>query len=211
MVVECAKCGIYACRQEDREKLPPKCPMRQYAEIYSEAGGRYREKASGDLARCAARVEAAGYGVWPRVREIMEFARMMEFTRLGLAFCNGLRREALEVTKIFEENGFSVDSVICKTGAIPKEDIGLKDADKVNPGHFEVLCNPVAQALLLNRAGTELNVLLGLCVGHDSLFIANSIAPVTVLAAKDRATGHNPLAAIYAPHYFRKKLNLQGQ
>jgi uncharacterized metal-binding protein len=211
MTLECAKCGIYACRQEDREKLPPKCPIRQCTAVYSEAKEAYKEKASGDLARCAAKVEAAGFGVWPRVKEIMEFSRMMGFTRLGLAFCNGLRREALEVTKIFEENSFSVDSVMCKTGSIPKEDIGLKDADKIYPGRFEVLCNPVAQALLLNQAGTELNVMLGLCVGHDSLFFAKSVAPVTVLAVKDRVTGHNPLAAIYATHYFRdrKRLNLE--
>lgn len=211
MTVECAKCVIYACRLENWKKLPPKCPMRQFPKVYMKAKEIYKEEISGELARCASRVEAAGYGVWPRVKEIMEFSRIMGFAKLGLAFCNGLRCEALEVTKIFEENGFSVDSVMCKTGAIPKEYIGLQDADKINPGKFEVLCNPVTQALLLNQSDAELNVLLGLCVGHDSLFIAHSVAPVTVLAVKDRVTGHNPLAAIYAAHYFRdrKRLNLE--
>lgn len=210
MSANCAKCGVYTCREGDKEKLPEKCLMRKHAEAYEEAAGRYKEEMTGRLAYCAARVEAAGYGVWPRVREIMEFSRMMGFTVLGLAFCNGLRREALEIVKIFEKNGFSVESVICKTGSIPKEELGIRDEEKVSPGKFEVLCNPVAQALLLKRAGTQLNVLLGLCVGHDSLFIANSAAQVTVLAVKDRATGHNPLAAVYAPHYFRKKLDIQA-
>ena len=40
-------------------------------------------------------------------------------------------------------------------------------------------------------------MLLGLCVGHDSLFLKAANAPCTVLAVKDRVTGHNPLAAIY--------------
>jgi uncharacterized metal-binding protein len=59
----------------------------------------------------------------------------------------------------------------------------------------------------LPHARTELNLLLGLCVGHDSLFMKHSVAPVTVLAAKDRVLGHNPLAAIHiADGYYRAKL-----
>ena len=116
--------------------------------------------------------------------------------------------EALEVCKIFESNGFAVASVMCKTGSRPKEELGLREEDKVRPGQFEAMCNPVAQAILLNKAETDLNVLLGLCVGHDSLFIKYSNAPITVLAVKDRVTGHNPLAAVYATHYFQSKLKI---
>ncbi len=51
-----------------------------------------------------------------------------------------------------------------------------------------------------------MNLILGLCVGHDTLFIKHSQAPVTVLAAKDRFLGHNPLAALYlAEGYYKKK------
>lgn len=32
------------------------------------------------------------------------------------------------------------------------------------------MCNPIMQAKLLNKAKTNLNVVVGLCVGHDSLF-----------------------------------------
>jgi len=48
-----------------------------------------------------------------------------------------------------------------------------------------------------NDEQTEFNIVMGLCVGHDSLFLKYSNAPCTVLAAKDRLLGHNPLAAIY--------------
>lgn len=69
------------------------------------------------------------------------------------------------------------------------------------------MCNPIGQAKLLNDRKTDLNIILGLCVGHDSLFIKYSDAPITVLAAKDRVLGHNPLAAIYTSHsYYNKKL-----
>jgi uncharacterized metal-binding protein len=42
-------------------------------------------------------------------------------------------------------------------------------------------------------------------VAHDSLFFKHAEAPTTVLAVKDRVTGHNPLAAIYlSDSYYRK-------
>ncbi len=206
-MIHCAKCGVYACWKGDLERLPQDCPVRVHGDVYEQASSAYRGEA-GNMACQSARVEAGGYGVWPRVREVMEFARLTGDTHLGLAFCVGLRREALTVSKIFESNGFTVSSAMCKTGARPKEELGLREEDKVRPNQFEAMCNPVAQALLLNKAKTDLNVLLGLCVGHDTLFIKYSSAPITVLAVKDRATGHNPLAAIYAQHYFQSKLKI---
>jgi uncharacterized metal-binding protein len=108
--------------------------------------------------------------------------------------------------EIFRANDFEVHTVCCKVGSIPKESVGLEDHEKVYPGTFESVCNPVAQAKLLNELGTGLNVLVGLCVGHDSLFFRYSSAPVTVLVAKDRVTGHNPVAALYTSHSYYSKL-----
>ncbi|MFA5617555.1 MAG: DUF1847 domain-containing protein [Syntrophorhabdaceae bacterium] len=135
--------------------------------------------------------------VKPRILEICEFAEKMKFKKLGLVFCGGLAREAETVSGIFKQKGFDVVSVMCKVGGIPKEEIGLKDHEKIFRGRFEAMCNPILQALIVNDARTQLNVLLGLCVGHDSLFLRYAKAPATVLAVKDRVTGHNPLAAIY--------------
>jgi uncharacterized metal-binding protein len=109
------------------------------------------------------------------------------------------------VEQIIQDRGFEVVSVLCKAGRTPKELIGITDRDKIYRGTDEAMCNPVFQARLLNRARTELNILLGLCVGHDSLFFKNAQAPTTVLAVKDRVTGHNPLAAVYlSDSYYRK-------
>ncbi len=80
-----------------------------------------------------------------------------------------------------------------------------ENKDKIFRGTDESMCNPIFQAESLNEAKVDLNVLLGLCVGHDALFFQHSKIPTTVLAVKDRVTGHNPLAAIYnADSYYQK-------
>lgn len=121
----------------------------------------------------------------------------MNFKRLGLAFCLGLAGEARTVEKLLSDKGFDVVSAVCKVGCISKEVIGIGDEDKIEPGSSESMCNPIAQARLLNAAQTEFNIVLGLCVGHDSLFLRYAEALCTVLAVKDRLLGHNPLAAVY--------------
>ena len=101
------------------------------------------------------------------------------------------------VEKVLSAKGFEVVSVICKAGCVPKERIGVRDEEKIRIGLFEPMCNPIMQALVLNDANTEFNVLMGLCVGHDSLFLKYAEALCTVFAVKDRLLGHNPLAAVY--------------
>jgi len=49
-------------------------------------------------------------------------------------------------------------------------------------------------------------VVIGLCVGHDSLFFRHSRAPATVRVAKDRVLGHHPAAALYTGHSYYKRL-----
>jgi uncharacterized metal-binding protein len=159
------------------------------------------------MARAAARVEAKGYIKWTRVEDTIEFARLMGYRKLGIASCVGLKREAAILESVLRKNGFEVASAICKTGGVPKEMLGVEDEEKVQPGRFEAMCNPIAQAKLLDGAGCELNLLVGLCVGHDALFNKESKAPVTTLIAKDRVLGHNPAAALYNHQsYFKKRL-----
>jgi uncharacterized metal-binding protein len=50
---------------------------------------------------------------------------------------------------------------------------------------------------------------VGLCVGHDSLFFKYAQAPTTVLVAKDRVFGHNPAAALYLSRSYYRKLMRQ--
>jgi uncharacterized metal-binding protein len=199
----CAVCGVYRCR-EGAADAPDFCPQTSDRQILEESLAQYTDENS-RIARVAAMVEAEGYGAWPRVREIMEFAHRLDYQTIGLAFCVGLREEARLFARILENNGFTVYSAICKAGSVDKKEIGV--INQLNPGKFEAMCNPIAQAALLDDAGSQLNVILGLCVGHDTLFLKHSKAPATVLAVKDRVLAHNPLGALYAGHYYGKKLN----
>lgn len=139
-----------------------------------------------------------------RVEEILDFISKMGYRKIGMAFCMGLQKEAGIAEELFSSRGLDMVSVICKVGRVPKEKLGLGDDDKVAIGTDEAMCNPILQAEILNQEKTEFNILLGLCVGHDSLFFKYAEAPCTVLAVKDRVTGHNPLAALYTlDSYYR--------
>ena len=205
---ECALCGVKGCMSEPGAKrLPDFCPMPVEKDLLDEVERTYLEH--DDLRRLAvesARTEAEGYCHRTRVEEIMDFARRMGMTRLGIAHCVGLMQEAKAAREIFLAGGFEVFTVCCKAGSIAKEKIGLKDDEKIHPGQFEAMCSPVGQAALLAKADTQLNVVIGLCVGHDSLFFMHSKAPATVLVAKDRVLGHNPVAALYTSHSYYKRL-----
>ncbi len=209
MELKCSVCRVQACHEEPGAKPTPVfCPASGESVALSAARQSYQLDAESlRLAHAAAQVEAEGYCRWPRVQEVMDFARRIEVTHLGIATCIGLLREASLLQEILEANGFQVSSVCCKVDSIPKEAAGLADEEKIHPGEFEALCNPIGQANLLNEAGTGLNIVVGLCVGHDSLFFRHSQAPVTVLVAKDRVTGHNPVAALYTSHSYYRRLS----
>jgi uncharacterized metal-binding protein len=89
-------------------------------------------------------------------------------------------------TRLLKE--FEVLRVDCKLCRIPAEDLV--------EGARGISCNPVGQAKVLAAAGTELNIVLGLCVGHDLIFARHSSAPTTTLVVKDRVHQHNPIEAL---------------
>jgi len=206
--LSCALCGVKACTAEPGAKrLPDFCPMPVEGELLAEVERTYLT--CEDVRRMAlesARTEAAGYCKSTRVEEIMDFARRMGWRRLGIAHCVGLMQEAKVARDIFLAGGFEVFTVCCKVGSIDKEKVGIRNEEKVRPGQYEAMCSPVGQAALLAKAGTELNVVIGLCVGHDSLFFMHSKAPTTVLVAKDRVLGNNPAAALYTSHSYYRRL-----
>ena len=164
---------------------------------------RYDEGNNRQIMIASAEVEYEGYCQWTRVQEIMEFARKINAKRIGIANCIGLINEARIFAKILRANGFEVYSVICKVAGQAKTSMGIPaECEKIGPA----MCNPIMQAHLLNKAKTDLNVVIGLCVGHDSLFYKYSDAYVTTLVTKDRVTGNNPVAALYtANSYYHKK------
>jgi len=195
----CAYCpdNVRACRLgESADRGPGFCPTKVDQAGIDEAAGEYDLPEIRRVSQVSAVVEAEGYCKWARVQEICEFAKRMGFSKIGIATCISFVDHAKVLSGILESHGFEVASVACKHGSIPKEELGLKDAEKIRPGNFEAICNPVGQAELLNHAGCELNVVLGLCVGHDSLFFKYAKGLTTVLVAKDRVLAHNPVGAL---------------
>jgi uncharacterized metal-binding protein len=179
MSVECASCHVYACRVGRVDASPEDCPMRGPFPAFEDL---YDTDESRRLLYHSAWVEAAGYGRWTRLREVAELAHRMEYHRLGVAACPDMSMEADLAARALRRQG--LEAVV----AAPFDE-----------------CDPVAQAALLAEERTHFNVIAGMCVGHDSLFIRHSSVPVTSLVVRDLRLAHNPAAALYTRDGYLKK------
>ena len=166
-----------------------------------DAAALYADPEDRRMMRAASEVEAEYYGEINRIQEIILFSQKMGYKKLGIAFCAALSEEAAKLSQILE-NYFEISTVNCKVCGVEKSEMGAMESDKVGP----IYCNPIEQAEVLNAANTDLNLLLGLCVGHDALFIKYSQAPVVPVAAKDRVIAHNPLGALYCSAIFKRMM-----
>lgn len=189
--MECAKCEEMDCYTGKDCAGIEEDVKNHYLESQTDLG----------LARAGSGLEAKFYGRMNRLEEIIAFARKMDYSRLGIAFCIGLSEEASLLHQILEKEEFVVSSVCCKVCGITKAELGL---DKMDKSRREAMCNPVGQAMILKREGTHLNIAVGLCVGHDILFTQHSGAPSTTFIVKDRVLAHNPAGALYS-RYQRAK------
>ena len=222
----CAKCMVKnkICSQEDGHG-PDFCPTINFDRVVKESLLEYQRPEINKFALYATIQEGECYAnrgqqrpyilhpVKTRIQETIEFANKLGFKRLGIAFCGGLRNEAGILSDILDDQGFEVASVICMVGRTPKEFLGIREDQKVSVGEFESMCSPITQAKILNEVNTDFNIVFGLCVGHDSLFMRYSNALCTVLVTKDRVTGHNPLAALnlHSSYYRRLKKEKFGK
>lgn len=221
--IQCSKCRINACVKNEPLNVPKFCPVKTRDDVLDTTLKHYLDDPDDQqIMAAAASTEIEGLtNGWTRIEDVINFANEMEYDKLGIATCMALISESAILTKILENKGFEVVSICCKYGSMFNENIGLDDGKfkhdleiinnpqikvMANPQTGIPLCNPVGQAFLLNGEKTELNILLGLCVGHDALFIQHSEAPVTPLIVKDRQTLHNPAAAIYGSNFYFSRL-----
>ncbi len=217
------KSGASNCWSGDPENKPPKpgnCPSKHHLDVIEDCFELYKgDSDDAKMAQVAAKVEGLCYepvpgsdavnARWTRVEDTIAFAKLMGYQKIGMATCIGLLDETNRLAAIIKAQGFIPVSVCCKTGSIDKLELGLEEQEKVRPQTFEPACNPVAQAKLLNRAETDMNIIVGLCVGHDMLFSKYSDAPVTTLVVKDRVAGHNPVSVLYGQNFYYKRLQSQ--
>jgi uncharacterized metal-binding protein len=218
---ECAMCPAPVCYTPAFMKGPPNCPTKTRAEAIERAMERYHDPELAEFARVASIVEGTAYARVPwapntpspattRLEEIVGFAKRMGYRRLGVVYCIGFAEEARILVPLLEHKGFEVVSVCCKTGGIPKEQIGVTEEEKIIPGTYESMCNPISQAEIVNEEGCDFNIVMGLCVGHDSLFLKHAKALTTVFAVKDRLLGHNPLMALYQSRQYYRRVRARG-
>jgi uncharacterized metal-binding protein len=201
----CTSCGVFNCYRRNKE-FPDFCLSTVYAADSAVAVKLYQEGDNAKIAHVAAEIEALYFGKLTRVEEIIAFSKKIGVKKIGIATCIGLMDEAKTFARILAVKGLESYSVICKVGSVDKTEIGIPPELKGQKGCHESLCNPVLQAKILNKQQTDLNVIVGLCVGHDSLFIKYSDALVTTLITKDRLLGHNPAAALYTSSFYYKRL-----
>lgn len=208
----CTECGLQSCFRRNN-KFPKDCVSENVVnKDKSAALEKYTENGiDRQMALAAAEIEGLYYGKLTRVEETIEFARRIGAKKIGIASCVGLIEESRIFCRVLKAKGIEYYTVACKVGSIDKTDIGINQELKIQKDSFEAICNPILQAKLLNREKTDLNVVIGLCVGHDSLFNKYSKAPVTTLIVKDRVLGHNPAAALYTSKFYYKKLFEENQ
>lgn len=199
----CIDCSTGNCDHMSKQ-YPEFCPTTHMNPILLEdALNCYNIPENNQIMRIAAEVEYEYYCKMTRVEETVAFCKKMGYEKVGIATCVGLLHEAGIFAKILRKNNLEVVGIGCKSGAIPKHKVGIsKEYEKIGCN----ICNPILQAKYLNSKKTQFNVLIGLCVGHDSLFYRYSDAPVSTLITKDRILAHNPVGALYQSKAYYSKL-----
>ncbi len=189
--MNCALCNIKLCYNG-----------KNCTDIINNVKNYYEDEENNKIMNVASTIEALHYMKATRLEEVILFSKEMSYKHLGIAFCVGFSEEAKVLEEILNKH-FAVSSVCCKVCGIDKKTYNLKQIDE---HRFEAMCDPIGQAEILNKENTDLNIITGLCIGHDILFTKYSHAPVTTLIVKDRVLSHNPAGALYSGYYKKKFL-----
>lgn len=192
--MNCAFCKHHNCYTKGQNCLGSEGD--KAAELYTEEEVK--------IMQAAAATESRNYLKMTRLEESLFFVQQMGAKKVGIAFCIGLANEASFVAQYFKNAGIEVESACCKNCSIDKDQLEL---EKIHPGKREAMCNPKMQALLMNKAHTDYNFIVGLCVGHDMIFTKTCEAPVSSLITKDRVLANNPAGVVYS-RYWRRKLDI---
>lgn len=206
--IQCHQCKTNACLDRYPQGIPDYCQVRKYPGMVEWSRQEYSEPETARLHLAAAKVLKRGAYDWTRVQQCIEFARELGVNKVGLAVCVGLIREGREFARFLDRAGFQVVSAACMIGGLAAEDTGVPE-EWVTP--LGISCNPIAQAEVMNREETGLNFIYGLCVGHDTIFIKRSNAPVTYVVTKDNVTGNNPSAVLYSAIHRMKLVDIYGR
>jgi len=124
-----------------------------------------------------------------RLKLIKDLALGLEYKSIGLANCVMFTRETKAIEQYLSKD-FTVYKVNCKHNRLTRKAL-------FNNHDTSIICNPAGQAAFLNAHKTEMNISIGLCVGHDMIFCHQSHAPVTTIFTKDFTNNNDPSMAIH--------------
>lgn len=204
-VHSCVDCAVLNCDRKDKKRYPSFCVSQKMdEERLARALKEYEDETAHKIMCASAEIEHDYYCSVTRVEETIFWAQKIGAKKIGIATCVGLLRESRALASLLREYGFEVYGIGCKAGEIPKTDVGI-DERCMEVGAN--MCNPILQAMTLNDEKTDVNIVMGLCVGHDSLFYKYAEAPTTTLVTKDRVTGHNPVAPLNCLDFYYSKLH----
>jgi uncharacterized metal-binding protein len=198
-------CNKQGCWRGKDTGMPAYCFGNDYIEEIQKAAAEYKKPGVVSLYKAASKVGDHNGGMTPRIKEALLFAKELKFKKIGFAACSAMQMEMNYLQKLFEGEGFEVIIASCQIGRVSAATRGVPEVEHC----YRSSCNPIAQANILNSRGTELNFLVGLCMGHDVIFTKYSEAPVSTLIVKDRVTGNNPAAALYGWHRRKQLFGMQ--
>lgn len=182
--MNCTICDDSICRKQQSS-----CNRKIYdsAEVIDQ----YKDPSNSEIVLAAAKLEDSGRGgTLSRMEEIVAFANLMNYKRLGLAYFYGMKQHAKAIETILTGERFVVSAVSCSL-------CGLKQSE-VNAAIciLKVSCNPMGQAQQLNAEKVDLTLFIGICLGHDILLNRHLDMDFTTLIVKDRKFGHATLLGI---------------
>ena len=189
-------CSKQGCWHDEKQPIPAYCHANKYPEEMDSAKGEYSKRQNLRIYEAACKVGSEKNGFRPRIEEALHFAKELELSKIGFAACVAFETEMEVIDYLFKQDGLEVVCAGCQIGSVTAEDRSVPQLK----GFLNETCNPIAQAEILNRNDTELNFIVGLCMGHDILFTRYSNAPVSTLIVKDRMMANNPSAAVYGWH-----------
>lgn len=189
----CASCQKASCFRGEFEQMPKTCPTLTASEVSQDASPYTHEPTRAQMLAADQTPFTADGALRNRVEELVAYANSQKMDRIGVAFCVSLTEEAQRLGRILRQQGLQTELVCCRVGAIDYDEIGLP---KAHPERFAAICNPIAQAKLLNARQVDLVAQIGLCIGHDLMLQRECTAPVTTLVVKDRALDHHSVAAL---------------
>jgi len=182
--MNCTSCDDKVCRKQQTS-----CDRESFNK--SEVIDRYQDLTNSEIVKAAAElVDSGRAGTLSRLEEIIEFAKLMNYQKLGVAYCYGMEQQAKAIETLLTDEWFDVSAVSCSVGGLKQSEVNASSCI------HKVSCNPLGQAEQLNAEKVDLTLVVGICMGHDIILNRTLSMDFTTLVVKDRKFNHAPLMGI---------------